>query len=126
MSWQERLNLGIAVGVSMLPLLLMVYFLVRRKRYLPTTGWRYRLAMAGLQLGLIAALPSPLLYFALDVPVKESWLPIILRIMPTGLAAGLMAIPLLAFAQGRVRWMGIVSTVLCVALLYFTLLGLSD
>ena len=46
--------------------------------------------------------------------------------MPVCLVAGLVAIVLLGFAQGRVRWMGIGSSVVSVGLLYVTLLGLSD
>ena len=114
--------------MAVLPFLLMVYFLVRRRRELRVAGWRYWLALTGLFFGLIAAVPSPLFYFALElpVPVKASWLPIIAGSLPSGLISGLVAIPLLAFGRGRVRWLGMLSTLLCVALLYFTLLGLSD
>lgn len=128
MNWHDRLYVGTADGVAVVPLLLMVYFLVRGRRYLLVTGWRCWLALTGLALGLVAALPAPLFYSSLELPetLKETWVPRIAGGLPAGLAAGLVAIPLLAFARGRVRWMGIVSMLVCVALLYFTLLGVSD
>ncbi len=128
MTWRERLYLTLAISASVAPLALIVYLLVQRKRHLLVTGGRYRAAMTGLVLALIAALPSPLFYFDLElpIPVKAAWLPVLAGGLPIGLVCGLMAIPLLAFARGRVRWMGIASTVLCVTLLYLTLLGLSD
>jgi hypothetical protein len=78
---------------------------------------------------LLAALPSPLFYvtLGLSIPAKAAWLPTVaVTGLQAGLVAGLAAIPLLAFARGRVRWIGILATVLCLALTYFTLLGLSD
>ena len=127
MSWRDRVYLGTAMGMAVVPLMLMVFFLVRRKSYLLVTGWRRRAAIGGLVLGLVAAFPSPVFYIALELPVPlASWAPAVTRSLLVGLASGLLAIPLLAFARGQVRWLGIVSTVLCGALLYFTLLGLSE
>jgi hypothetical protein len=126
MDLHQRLNLAMAVAVAMLPLVVMVYFLVRRRRYLPVTDGRYWAAMAGLVLSLVASLPTPLFYFWLEFQIKPEWLPIAARVMPMSLMAGLVAIVLLAFGRDRLRWMGIMSMVLCVAFLYLTLLGLSD
>ena len=91
--------------------------------------WRYRLGIWGLALGMIATLPTPLFYFGLELPDKmksDAFLLAASRSMLVALGAGLAGIVFLAFAQARVRWLGIAMTLVSLAMLYVTLLGMSD
>lgn len=131
MDWRDRLNLTADVAVVALPFLVNLILLLRRKQYLyeQVPMWRYRLAVGGLCVALIASFPTPLFYFNLELPkvMQREWLP---RVAVMGLAAGffagLVAIALLAFGRGMIRWVGIATTFVTMAFLYVTLLGLSD
>jgi hypothetical protein len=130
MGWKDRLNLGLGIVLASMPLIITSLLLVRRKRYLlQVATWRYWLATGGLVLGLLASFPTPLFYFALELPwrMRGDWGTMAAAYsMPTALIAGLIALVLLAFGQGRVRWMGMAVTFVSVGFLYVTLLGLSD
>jgi fatty acid desaturase len=70
-----------------------------------------------------------LFYFDLELPTKMQgeWLPRVATMsLSVGFIAGLVAIGLMAFGRGMVRWVGITATLVSVAFLYITLLGLSD
>jgi hypothetical protein len=54
------------------------------------------------------------------LPLAAAWC------MPVALIAGVLAVVLLAFARGKLRWIGIASSLASSALLYVILLGLSD
>jgi len=129
MTWHDRLYLTISVVLALVPFVVTLYFLVKRKTSVEVTGWRYKVSLAGLVLGLLAALPTPVFFLALELPwgAKAQWVPLSAAwSMPVGLIAGLLAMVLLGFARGRVRWLGIAATLLSVSLLYVTLLGLSE
>jgi len=129
MTWSDRLNLTLGIVLAVVPLAANVFLLLRRKRYLLATGSRYRVALAGLVLALIASLPAPLFFLALELPwkVKGAWLPLgAAWLMPASLVAGLLAMVLLAFGKGRARWIGIATSFVSTTLLYLILLGLSD
>jgi hypothetical protein len=131
MGMHDRLNLSVGVLVVALPFLANLLLLIRRKQYLDEQlpMWRYRMAVGGLVLALIASFPTPLFYFALELPqkVQTDWLPVVvLRALSGGFFLGLVAIVLLAFGRGMVRWVGIAATLVSVAFLYITLMGLSD
>jgi hypothetical protein len=129
MTPRERLDLTLAVLVASSPLAISVILLVRRAQYMRLRLWRYRLATGGLALAVIAAIPAPAFYFALELPETmhgPKMLAVVNWSLPVGLATGLMAMVLLVFGEGRVRWIGIGSCLLSLAMLYVTLLGLSD
>ncbi|MCU1320521.1 MAG: hypothetical protein JWM43_170 [Acidobacteriaceae bacterium] len=129
MAWRDRLYLTVSVVLASVPFVVTWFFLTRRKTEVLVTGWRYRLSIAGLVLALIAAIPTPVFFFALELPwsTKGQWVPLgAAWSMPVALLAGVVGLVLLGFAQGRARWMGITTTFLSVALLYVTILGLSD
>ncbi|MDE3104272.1 MAG: hypothetical protein KGK08_03770 [Acidobacteriota bacterium] len=128
MGGQETLFFGVAIALSVVPFVLQTYLLLRRNEHLTVTGWRRWLAITGLALGWGATLPSLLFYLVLELPsnMKETRLPMIAGAMPAALIAGLLALVLLAFGKGRARWLALLADVVCVGLLYFTLLGLSD
>jgi hypothetical protein len=124
----DRLNLTGGVLVTALPFVVFVILLMRRGRYLEIKLWRYRMAVGGLVLGLIASLPVPLFYLVLELPqrMQGDWLPgTAVRSMLTAFYAGAVAVILLAFAEGIVRWVGIAAMFVSLAFLYVTLLGLS-
>jgi hypothetical protein len=111
------------------PFAVNLFLLVRRKRYLLVAGWRYWVALPGLVLAVIASFPSPLFFFALELPwrMKGEWPPLAAAwCMPVALIAGVLSMVLLAFARGKLRWIGIASSFVSSALLYVILLGLSD
>jgi hypothetical protein len=86
-------------------------------------------ALTGLVLAVVAAIPAPLFFLALELPwgAKGAWLPLSAAwSMPAGLVAGLLAIVMLGFAKGRLRWMGMASAFVSLGLLYVIVLGLSD
>lgn len=129
MQWKDRLSLTLGIVVALLPFSVNLILLLWRKRYLQLVAWRYWMATGGLVLGLIASFPTPLFYFSLELPAKfrGEWATLAAAwCMPLGLIAGLIALVLLAFGLGRVRWMGMAATFASVAFLYVTLLGLSD
>jgi heme exporter protein D len=131
MNWRDRLNLTVGVAVVALPFVVNLILLLRRKRYLleQVPMWRYHVAVGGLVLALIASLPTPLFYFDLELPTRMQgeWLPQVAAMsLSGGFIAGLVAIGLMAFGRGMVRWVGIAATLVSVAFLYITLLGLSD
>jgi hypothetical protein len=130
MGWKDRLYLGFGVVLASMPFVINLLLLLSRNRYLQmVTTWRYWVATGGLVLGLLASFPTPLFYFALQLPwhIRGDWGTMAaVYCMPTALIAGLVALVLLAFGQGRVRWMGMAVTFVSVGFLYVTLLGLSD
>jgi hypothetical protein len=129
MGWKDRLYLGFGVVLAALPFVVNLLLLGWRKQYLQAGTWRYWMATGGLVLGLLASFPTPLFYFALQFPwrVRGDWVTLAAAYsMPTGLIAGLVALVLLAFGKGRVRWMGMAVTLVSVGFLYVTLLGLSE
>jgi len=129
MTWHDRLYLTISVVLALIPLAVTLYFFVKRKTAIEVEGWRYKVSVAGLVLALLASLPTPVFFFALELPwgAKAQWVPLgAAWSMPVGLIAGVLGMVLLGFARGRVRWLGIAVTFLSVALLYVTLLGLSE
>ena len=130
MGWKDRLYLGLGVVLASMPFVISLLLLVWRKRYLlQVAPWRYWMATGGLVLGLVASFPTPLFYFALELPWRIRGDLVTMTAaysMPTALIAGLVALVLLAFGQGRVRWMGMAVTLVSVGFLYVTLLGLSD
>jgi hypothetical protein len=129
MSWRDRMSLTLGILLAVAPFAVNLFFLVRRKRYLLVTGWRYWVALTGLVLAVSASFPSPLFLFALELPwrVKGEWPPLAAAwCMPGALIAGVLAMVLLAFARGKLRWIGIASSLVSSALLYVILLGLSD
>ena len=129
MGTHDRLYLTLGIVLAIVPLAVNIFFLMRRRQYLLVTGWRYKVALGGLLLALLASIPSPVFFFALELPqsAKGDWLPLSAAwSMPLGLIAGVLAIGMLAFAKGRLRWAGMVSALVSVALLYVIVLGLSD
>jgi hypothetical protein len=129
MAWRDRLYLTISVVLALVPFAVTLYFLLKRKILVEVTGWRYKVSVAGLVLALLASLPTPVFFLALELPwgAKAQWVPLgAAWSMPWGLIAGALALGMLGFARGRVRLLGIAVTLLSVALLYVTLLGLSD
>jgi hypothetical protein len=128
MNLHDRLNLTGGVLVTALPFVVFVILLVRRGRYLEIKLWRYRFAMGGLVLALIASLPVPLFYLVLELPqrIQGDWfLVAAVKSMLTAFYAGLVAVGLLAFAEGIVRWVGIAAVLVSLAFLYVTLAGLA-
>jgi hypothetical protein len=128
MNWSDRLELSLALALAAMPFGVNLYLLIQRRRFLEVKPWRLWIATAGLVLALIASFPTPVFYFALELPwgMKGNWLvgaaPAALY---TGLAAGMAAMVLLWFARGRVRWLGLGTTIVSVVLLYVSTLGLS-
>jgi hypothetical protein len=128
MGLKDRLNLGVGIILALMPFMVDLALLLRRKQYLQVPAWREWMATSGLVLGLVAAIPTPLFYFALEFPghTNGDWLVLgAARWMPAGLIAGIVALVLLGFGQSRVRWIGLAATFVSVAFLYVTLLGLS-
>jgi hypothetical protein len=129
MGIHDRLYLTLGIVLAIVPLAVNLFFLMRRRQYLLVAGWRYKVALTGLLLALLASIPSPVFFFALELPqrAKGDWLPLSAAwCMPLGLIAGVLAIGMLAFAKGLLRWAGIASAVVSVALLYVIVLGLSE
>jgi hypothetical protein len=129
MQWKDRLYLAAGIVVALMPFSISLILLLWRKRYMQVVAWRSWMATGGLVLALVASVPTPLLYFALGMPerLRGEWAALAAAwCMPAGLIAGLVALVLLAFGEGRVRWMGMAVTFVSVAFLYVTLLGLSD
>jgi hypothetical protein len=128
MNLHDRLNLTGGVLVTALPFVVFVILLMRRRRYLEIKQWRYRMAVGGLVVALIASLPVPLFYLVLELPqrMQGDWLPgTAVRSMLIAFYAGVVAVVLLAFAEGIVRWVGLATMFVSLAFLYVTLLGLS-
>jgi hypothetical protein len=128
MNLHDRLNLTGGVLVTALPFAVFVILLMRRRLYLEIKLWRYRVAVGGLVLGLIASLPVPLFYLVLELPqgMQRDWFPgVAVRSMLIAFCLGGIAVVLLAFAEGIVRWVGIAAMFVSLAFLYVTLLGLS-
>src|ERR1700738_438666 len=129
MDWRDRLNLTVGVLIASLPFLVNLILLARRKRLMRSKLWRFRVTTSGLVLSLVASFPTPLFYLSLELPrgVNGEW---VLRAgelsMRVGTVAGVIAIGLLGFGRGRVRWLGIAMTLASIAMLYVTLLGVSD
>ena len=129
MGARDRIYVILGILLAVVPLAVNLFFLVRRRQYVLVSGWRYKFVLAGLVLALAASIPSPLFLFALELPwrAKGAWLPLSAAwSMPAALVAGLVAIVLIGFARDKVRWIGMASAFLSVALLYFIALGLSD
>jgi hypothetical protein len=129
MGLKDRLNLGLGIVLALMPFMVDLALFLRRKQYMQVPKWREWIATGGLVLGLFASIPTPLFYFALQFPVhtEGNWVPLVAAYcMPAGLIAGLVALVLLAFGQGRVRWIGMAATFVSIAFLYVTLLGLSN
>jgi hypothetical protein len=128
MNLHDRLNLTAGVVVTALPVVVFLIMLVRRGRYLEIKLWRYRMALGGLLLGLIASLPVPLFYLALELPqrMQQDWMSATaLSGLLGAFYVGFVAVVLLAFAEGIARWVGIAVMFVSLAFLYVTLLGLS-
>jgi hypothetical protein len=128
MNLHDRLNLTGGVVVTALPFVVFVILWMRRGRYLEIKLWRYRLAMGGLVLALIASLPVPLFYLVLELPqrMQGDWfLVTAVKSMLTAFYVGVVAVGLLAFAEGIVRWVGIAAVLVSLAFLYVTLAGLA-
>ena len=128
MNLHDRLNLTGGVVVTALPFVVFVILLMRRRRYLELKLWRYRVAIGGLVLALIASLPVPLFYLVLELPqrMQGDWfLVAAVKSMLTAFYAGVVAVGLLAFAEGIVRWVGIATMLVGLAFLYVTLAGLA-
>jgi hypothetical protein len=128
MNLHDRLNLTGGVVVTALPFVVFVILLMRRRRYLELKLWRYRVAIGGLVLALIASLPVPLFYLVLELPqrMQGDWfLVAAVKSMLTAFYAGVVAVGLLAFAEGIVRWVGIAAVLVSLAFLYITLAGLA-
>ena len=128
MNLHDRLNLTGGVLVTALPFVVFVILLVRRERYLEIKMWRYRVAVGGLVMALIASLPVPLFFLMLELPqrMQGDWfLAAAVRSMLGAFYVGLLAVVLLAFAEGIVRWVGIAATLVSLAFLYVTLAGLA-
>jgi hypothetical protein len=128
MNLHDRLNLTGGVLVTALPFVVFVILLMRRGRYLEIKLSRYRVAVGGLVLALIASLPVPLFYLVLELPqrMQGDWfLVAAVRSMFSAFYAGLVAIVLLAFAEGFVRWVGLAAMLVSLAFLYVTLAGLA-
>ena len=129
MSWRDRLNLTVGVLIAFLPFVVNLILLQRRKRLMRAKLWRFWLTTSGLVLSLVASFPTPLFYLSLELPggVNGGWA---LRAaglgLRVGIVAGVIAIGLLGFGRGRVRWLGIAMTLTSMAMLYVTLLGVSD
>ena len=129
MSWRDRLNLTVGVLIAFLPFVVNLILLQRRKRLMRAKLWRFWLTTSGLVLSLVASFPTPLFYLSLELPggVNGGWA---LRAaglgLRVGIVAGVIAIGLLGFGRGRVRWLGIAMTLTSIAMLYVTLLGVSD
>jgi hypothetical protein len=120
--------LTLAIVLAVLPLLANIALMVRHKQYMRLKRTRYRTAMVGLGLALITSIPVPLFYVLLELPsgAKGDWLlPAANNAMAFAIVFGLIAIGCLAFARGKVRWIGILTTVVSLAMLYVTMLGLS-
>ena len=128
MNPRQRLELTLTVLVAFSPLAANLALLMQRVRFSRLPLWRERAARMGLVLALIASVPTPLFYFALELPRLNGpkTVAVVNRSLPAGLAAGVLGIVLLSFGKGRPRWMGIASSLLSVAMLYLTMLGLSD
>ena len=134
MGLKDRLYLGLGIVLALMPFMVDLALLLRRKQYMQVPAWREWMATGGLVLGLFASVPTPLFYFALQFPgvslgngAQGNWVPLVAAYcMPAGLIGGLAALVLLAFGQGRVRWVGLAATLVSVAFLYVTLLGLSN
>ena len=128
MNLHDRLNLTGGVLVTALPFVVFVILWMRRGRYLELKLWRYRIALGGLVLALIASLPVPLFYLVLELPqrMQGDWfLVAAVRSMLSAFYAGVVAVVLLAFAEGIVRWVGIAAVLVSLAFLYVTLAGLA-
>ena len=126
---RDRLSLAVGIVLAVLPFIVNLLLLAKRKTHMRVKLWRFRLATAGLWLALIASFPTPLFFFALELPwrAKGAWLPLAAAwCMPVALVIGLIAIALLAFGRGKVRWIGIAISTISVAFLYVVMLGLSD
>ena len=129
MGARDRIYVIIGILLAVVPLAVNLLFLIRRRQYVLVGGSRYKVVLTGLVLALAASIPSPLFLLALELPwrAKGAWLPLSAAwSMPAGLVAGFIAIVLLGFARGKVRWIGMASAFLSVTLLYFIALGLSD
>jgi hypothetical protein len=130
MTWADRAYVTGAICLSLLPLVLgLLALFLWRKDLFSLPLWRYRVASIGAVLALFASLPLPLFYVAMTVlPVNErtAWLPrIAMDCFAAGLLAGSLAVVMLCFARGRVRWSGILSATLSVAFIYVALMALS-
>ena len=129
MTWHEKAYVTFAVCLTLLPLVLSLLLFSWYKQLLVTSLWRRGVVMIGMVLAFVASLPLPFFYIALSVlptTAKSSWLPqVSTYCLFAGMIAGLIAIPMLAFAKGRVRWSGIASAVLSVVLIYVALMALS-
>jgi hypothetical protein len=129
MGWRDRLNLTVGMLIALLPFAVNLILLLRRKRLMRAKLWRFWLTTSGLVLSLAASFPAPLFYLSLELPgmVNGGWA---LRaaglILTVAIMAGVVAIGLLGFGRGRVRWLGISMTLASMSMLYVTLLGVSD
>jgi hypothetical protein len=129
MSWRDRLNLTVGVLIAFLPFVVNLILLLGRKRLMRAKLWRFWLTTNGLMLSLVASFPTPLFYLSLELPggMNGGW---VLRAaglsLRVGIAAGVAAIGLLGFGRGRVRFLGIAMTLASMAMLYVTLLGVSN
>jgi hypothetical protein len=128
-TWADRAYVAGAICLGLLPFALSVLSLLWRNDLAPLPLWRYRVSTAGTLLAFFASVPLPLFYVTLTVlPMSErtAWLPrVSMDCFVAGLLAGLLAVVMLCFARGRVRWSGILSATLSVAFIYVALMALS-
>ena len=129
MTWHEKAYVTLAICLTLLPLVLSLLLFAWYKHLLLMSQWRRWVMLIGMILAFVASLPLPLFYIALSVlpaTAKSSWLPqVSTYCLFAGMLAGLIAIPMLAFARGKVRWSGIASAMLSVVLIYVALMALS-
>jgi hypothetical protein len=96
----------------------------------PPSTWRKRTALAGPIAESIAALAMPVLMLALETRTWARWIDRIeVDTMGyaalTGMAASLIAIPLAAFAWGRIRWLTLSAGLLTLALCFVAAMSMS-
>jgi hypothetical protein len=129
MTWHEKAYVTLVVCLTLLPVVLSLLLFVWYKQLLLTAQWRRWVVMIGMVLAFVASLPLPFFYIALSVlptTAKSSWLPpVSTSCLFAGMIAGLIAIPMLGFAKGKVRWSGIASAMLSVVVIYVALMALS-
>jgi hypothetical protein len=129
MTSHEKAYVTLVICLTLLPLVLSLLLFVWYKQIHLTARWRRWVVMIGMVLAFIASLPLPFFYIALSVlptTAKSSWLPpVSTSCLFAGMIGGFIAIPMLAFAKGKVRWCGIASAVLSVVVIYVALMALS-
>jgi hypothetical protein len=130
MGWHERIFLIGFDLLSLVPLVLNLLLFRWQLGHFLDPDWRSRVASIGLVSATLAAFPLPLFFlglYALPASAKTTWLP---QASANGLEAGILAaavaVPMLACAHGKIRWVGLTSSVLSLSMLYISLLSLSN